>query len=193
MPMHQKMSRTKLEFWLLTSFLVITRCWDITATYIITPNLERETNPIVSIFGQGWITVIILQIILVSVVIILNYYSLFKIKDGYPSQKGYSYKDFITYYYFGKKRNLIKMVYKFPKNKSILIKALGYILPRALIVISVFISLSSTLLIVNSDYQKFYAVAKPYYYIVLIAIVCVFYSLFFKKEYTIYQKIQTDK
>jgi hypothetical protein len=129
----------------------------------------------------------------VSVVIILNYYSLFKIKDSYPSQKGYSYKDFITYYYFGRKQNLIKMVYKFPKNKSTLIKALGYILPRALIVISVFISLSSTLLIVNSDYQKFYALARPYYYVVLIAIVCVFYILFFKKEYTMYQKIQTDK
>lgn len=187
------MSRTKLEFWLLTSFLLITRCWDITATYIITPNLEKETNPIVSIFGQGWMTVIIFQIILVSVVIILNYYSLFKIKDSYPSQKGYSFKHFITYYYFGEKRNLIKMLYKFPENKSVLIKALGYILPRSLIVISVFISLSSTLLIVNSDYQKFYAVAKPYYYVVLIAIVCLFYILFFKKEYTIYQKVLTDR
>ncbi len=187
------MSRIKLEFWLLTLFTIITRCWDITATYIITPDLEKETNPMVSIFGQGWMTVIIFQIILVSVVITLNYYSLFKTKNSYPSQKGYSYKEFITYYYFGEKRNLIKIVYKFPKNKSTLIKALGYILPRALIVISVFVSLSSTLLIINSDYQKFYAVARPYYYIVLIAIVCVFYILFFKREYTIYQKNLTDK
>ncbi len=187
------MSRTKLEFWLLTSFLLITRCWDITATYIITPNLEKETNPIVSIFGQGWTTVIIFQIILVSAVIILNYYSLFKTRDSYPSQKGYAFKDFMTYYYFSEKRSLIKMLYKFPKNKSVLIKALGYILPRSLIVISVFISLSSTLLIVSSDYQKFYAVAKPYYYVVLIAIVCLFYILFFRKEYTIYQKVLTDR
>ncbi len=186
------MSRTKLEFWLLTSFFLITRCWDITATYVITPDLEKETNPIVSIFGQGWMAVIIFQIILASVVIILNYYSLFKIKNSYPSQKGYSFKDFITYYYFGEKRSLIKMLYKFPKNKSVLIKALGYILPRSLIVISVFISLSSTLLIVSSDYQKFYAAAKPCYYVILIAIVSVFYVLFFKKEYTIYQNILAD-
>jgi len=187
------MSKNKLEFFLLTLFLVITRCWDITATYIVTPNLEKETNPIVSIFGQGWITIIIIQIIVVSLIIILNYYSLFKTKISYPSQNGYSFREFITYYYFGEKQNLTKILYKFPKYKSTLIKALGYVLPRALIVISVFISSSSTLLILNSDYRKFYSVAKPYYYVVLIAIVCVFYILFFKREYTIYQKILTEK
>lgn len=138
-------------------------------------------------------TVIIFQMILVTAVIIINYYSLFKIKNSYPSQKGYSFKDFITYYYFGEKRSLIKMVYKFPNNKSVLIKALGYILPRSLILISVFISLSSTLLIVSSEYQKFYVAARPYYYVVLIAIVSVSYLLFFKKEYTIYQKILTHR
>ena len=186
------MSKSKLEFWLLTLFLLITRCCDIAATYIITPSLDRETNPIVSILGQGWKAVIILQLILVSVVIILNYFSLFRIKNSYPSQKGYSYKEFITYYYFGEKRSLISLAYKFPKNKSLLIKALGYVLPRSLIAISLFISLSSTLLIVSSDYQKFYAVARPYYYLVLIAIVCLFYILFFKREYAVYQEIQTD-
>ena len=58
------MRRTKLEFCILTLLLIITRFWDITSTYIITPNLEKETNPIVSIFGQGWLSIIIIQIIL---------------------------------------------------------------------------------------------------------------------------------
>ncbi len=182
------MSRIRLEFFLLTSFFIITRCWDIVATYLVTPSLEKETNPIVSIFGQGWIAVIIVQVLLVAVIITLNYYSLFKVATGYPSQRACSFKEFIAYYYFGEKQNLIKMLYRFPKNRNVLIKALGYILPRALIAISIFISMSSTLLIVNDDYRKFYAVVKPYYYIVLIAIVFVFCILFFKREYAHYQK-----
>ncbi len=187
------MNKKKLEFFLLTLLLVITRCWDMAATYVITPDLEKETNPMVSIFGQGWTTIIIFQIILVSFIIILNYYSLFKIKNSYPPHKGYSYRDFISYFYFGEKRNLIEMLYKFPKNRSTFVKALGYVLPRSLIVIGLFISSSSTFLIINNDYQKFYAFARPYYYIVLIAIVFLFFILFFKREYTIYQKIGSDK
>ena len=182
------MSRIRLEFSLLTLFLIVTRCWDILATYFVTPNLEKEINPIVSIFGQGWIAVIIIQAILVAVIITINYFSLFKIKSSYPSQRACSFKDFTAYYYFGEKENLIKMLYRFPKNKNVLIKALGYILPRALIVISIFISMSSTLLIVSDDYRKFYDLAKPYYYIVVAAIVFLFSVLFFKTEYALYRK-----
>jgi len=155
---------------------------------MVTPDLKTETNPLVSIFGQGWVIVIIFQIILVSIIIILNYQSLFKIKSSYPSQKGYSYKEFIRYYYFGKKENLIKMIYKLPQDKGTLIKLLGYVLPRALIVISIFISTSSTFLIISPDYSRFYAVAKPYYYIVLIGIAFLFIVLVFKREYKIYQE-----
>lgn len=187
------MSRIRLEFFLLTLFLIITRCWDIAATYFVTPDLEKETNPVVSIFGQEWIAVIIVQALLMSVIITLNYYSLFKIKTSYPSQRACSFKDFIVYYYFGEKQNLIKMLYRFPKNRDVLIKALGYILPRALIAISIFISMSSTLLIVSDDYRKFYGVAKPYYYIVMVAIVFLFSVLFFKKEYLFYQKTLMGK
>ncbi|KPL00332.1 MAG: hypothetical protein AMJ90_08245 [candidate division Zixibacteria bacterium SM23_73_2] len=187
------MNENKLEFFLLTLFLVVTRFWDIMATYIITPDLEKETNPLVSILGQGWVTVIIFQIMMVSFIIILNHYSLFKIRNTYPQQKGYSYSEFVSYFYFGEKRNLMEMVFRFPKNKSTLVKALGYVLPRSLIVIGLFISLSSTLLIINSDYRKFYTLARPYYYIVLIAIVFLFFILFFKREYTKYQKVLTDK
>lgn len=182
------MSRIKLEFCLLTLLLLITRFWDAILTYIITPNLEKETNPIVSLFGQGWVSLISIQIILISVIIILNYYSLFKIKNIYPSQKGYSFKEFLSYYYFGEKQNLIKLLYKMPKNKSTLIKSLGYMLPRTLIVVSIFISLSSTFLVYSSYYRKFYSVARPYYYIVIAAIAFFFYILFFKREYAIYQK-----
>jgi hypothetical protein len=187
------MNKNKLEFFLLALFLVITRFWDIAATYIITPDLEKETNPLVSILGQGWVTVIIFQIIMVSFIILLNYYSLFKIKNTYPPQKGYSYREFVSYFYFGEKRNLIEMIFRFPKNKSTLVKALGYVLPRSLIVIGLFISLSSTLLIINKTYQEFYASARPYYYIVLISIVFLFFILFFKREYIKYQKIPLNQ
>ena len=181
------MGKKKSEFLLLAFLLVSTRCWDIITTYMVTPDLKTETNPLVSILGRGWVSVIISQIILVSIIIILNHQSLFKIKSSHPSQRGYSYKEFIRHYYFGKKESMIKMIYKLPQDKRTLIKLLGYVLPRALIVISIFISASSTFLITSWDYKRFYAVARPYYYIALIATAFVFIMLFFKKEYKIYQ------
>jgi hypothetical protein len=187
------MGKKKLEFLILAFFLVLTRAWDIITTYTVTPDLKTETNPLVSILGRGWVSVIISQIILVSIVIVLNHQSLFRIKSIYPSQKGYSYKKFMMHYYFGKKENLIKIIYKLPQDKRTLIRLLGYVLPRALIVISIFISASSTFLIMSRDYKRFYAVARPYYYIVLIATAFLFIILFFKREYKIYQKILADR
>jgi hypothetical protein len=42
------------EFITLASLLIVTRVLDGLITYAITPDLSRETNPLVSIFGLGW-------------------------------------------------------------------------------------------------------------------------------------------
>ncbi len=181
------MSKTRWEFAVLTVLLIATRVWDAAATYAVTPDLARETNPIVSVFGQGWAGVLVAQVILVSVVIALSHYSLFRVKHVHPPQDGLGFRDFVALYYFGRRRGLARLLYEFPADKSVMIGLLGYVLPRTLIVVGAFISLSSTFLVRSVAYRGFYAVARPYYYVVLAGVAFAFCVLFFKREYTLYR------
>jgi len=181
------MSKARWEFAVLTVLLLATRVWDAAATYAVTPGLARETNPIVSVFGQGWAGVLVAQVILVSVVIALSYYSLFRVKRVHPSQDGLGFRDFVALYYFGKEKNLTRLLYEFPAEKRVLVGLLGYVLPRTLIVVGAFISLSSMLLARSVAYRGFYAVARPCYYVVLAGIAVAFCVLFFRREYAMYR------
>jgi len=72
------------EFITLASLLIVTRVLDGLITYAITPNLSRETNPLVSIFGFGWAGPITVTAILPGAVIWLNYQSLSSPCDNFP-------------------------------------------------------------------------------------------------------------
>ncbi|MCK4408528.1 MAG: hypothetical protein KAW67_00490 [Candidatus Eisenbacteria sp.] len=180
------MSKTRWEFAILTVLLLATRVWDAAATYAVTPDLARETNPIVSLFGQGWTGVLVAQAVLVSVVIVLSYYSLFRVKRVHPSQDGLGFRDFVALYYFGEEKNLTRLLYEFPADKRVLTGLLGYVLPRTLIVVGAFISLSSMFLARSVAYRGFYAVARPYYYGILAGVAIAFCVLFFRREYAMY-------
>ena len=52
------------KFVLLTTLLVLTRVADIYTTYLSTPDLKTEANPLVSKFGLGWTGLLIAQVIL---------------------------------------------------------------------------------------------------------------------------------
>jgi hypothetical protein len=72
------------EFITLASLLIVTRVLDGLITYAITPDLSRETNPLVSIFGFGWAGLITVTTILPGAVIWLNYQSLSSPCDNFP-------------------------------------------------------------------------------------------------------------
>ncbi len=181
------MSKTRWEFAVLTVLLLATRVWDAGATYAVTPDLAHETNPIVSLFGQGWTGVLVAQVVLVSVVIVLSYYSLFRVKLARPPQEGLGFRDFVALCYFGKEKNLTRLLYEFPADKRVLVGLLGYVLPRTLIMVGAFISLSSMVLVRSVAYRGFYGVARPYYYGILVGVAIVFCVLFFKREYALYR------
>lgn len=180
------MSNNKREFLWLTALLCLTRIGDIAMTYLVTPDLARETNPLVSLFGQGWISVIAVQIVLVLAIVLLNYYGLFKVKPAYPSQTGLSFGEFATTYYLGRKQHWTNLLLRFPTRWSVFVKAFGYALPRALIVIGLLVSVSSATLTVSKAYSDFYPAVRPVFYVTLVATALYFYFRFFKVEYRAY-------
>ncbi len=181
------MNKGTREFVLLTTLLFATRIGDLVMTYLVTPDLARETNPLVSMLGQGWISLIVLQIILVSAIVLLNYYSLFKLQPTYPSQSGLSFAEFATRYYLGREQHWMNLLFRFPSRWSVFVKAFGYTLPRALIVIGLLVSMSSATLTISEVYSDFYP-PLPVFYLVIVTIALYFYFRFFKTEYHAYRE-----
>ncbi len=181
------MKKSPREFVLLTVLLCATRISDMVTTYLVTPDLARETNPMASMLDQGWASVIGVQVVLVSAIVALNYYSLFKSQPAHPSQAGLSFGQFATRYYLGRERHWMNLIFRLPHRWSVFVRAFGYTLPRALIVIGLMVTLSSALLSVSQAYADSY----PPLYVFYVVIVCValfFYYRFFRIEYDSYRK-----
>ncbi|UCE25452.1 MAG: hypothetical protein JSU74_05240 [Candidatus Zixiibacteriota bacterium] len=175
------------EFALLTVLLCVTRLSDLFATFLVTPNLARETNPLVSVLGQGWAWLIGVQVVLVSIIVLLNYYSLFKSKTEYPSEEGLSFQRFATRYYLGREQHWVNLIFRLPYRWNVFVKVFGYTLPRVLIVVGLLVSVSSLLLSVSPTYANYY-LPLPAFYAVFFAIALLIYYRFFQTEYVAYRR-----
>ena len=122
------------EFITLASLLIMTRVLDGLITYAITPDLSRETNPLVSIFGLGWAGLIIVTAILLGAVIWLNYQSLSSPCDNFPPKPGVDWCTFQMNYFDVRGDSL------FARHPGrVLISIGGYVLPRVIIIWSILV------------------------------------------------------
>lgn len=181
------MKKKRHEFMLLTVLLCVTRLSDLLATFIVTPDLVRETNPMVSIFGQGWTWLIGVQVVLVSSIVWLNYLSIFKPRPDHPPQSGLSLGQFATTYYFGREQHWTNLIFRLPYRRSVFVKVFGYTLPRVLIVVGLVVSMSSLLLSVSKTYANHYP-PLPAFYAAIAAIALLIYYRFFRIEYNAYRR-----
>lgn len=148
----------KAKFIITVVWILFTRTYDAICTYRLTPDLSKESNPLVSVFGMGWFP-LILTIGLLSIYIIYCYYlSMFKPKDLSPEEKGFSFGNFIAYIYLGWKDSWTAMFYKFPKDINRFNQFVGKIFTRCLVFVG-FISTIMWILINNSAfYRKIHSV-----------------------------------
>ena len=108
----------KLKFTLISTWIIFSRSFDAYCTNQLTPDLSKESNPLVSVFGMGW-TPLLLIIGLLSLYAIYTYYkSVFKPMDLLPKEKGYSKGNILAYAYLGEKEHWTSVLYKFPKSLS---------------------------------------------------------------------------
>jgi len=93
------MNKTK-KFIILTFLLLFSCAGDFWTTLMATPDLAREVNPLKSVFGGGWQTLIIYNLLILLFVIGTNYYHLFRFK-----YKKYENADFTN------KRQMLSLMY----------------------------------------------------------------------------------
>ncbi len=178
------------HFFALITLLILTRIGDGITTYLVTPDLKGEKNPLVTYFNFEWIGLIGMGIILVALIGYLTYYQMFKAKFNLPNNLQIdSFGDFISYYYFGEKNKLYYLIYKLPKNKIAFLCSIGFVAPRFMISYSIILIISNTL-VYFSDIYNYYLVVYNLWvllYVIIIPIVWYYFYLFFKIEYQKYK------
>jgi hypothetical protein len=176
----------RTEFLVLTALVVLTRIGDGITTYMITPDLGREINPLAA---GGWWTLILTAAAVLVLSTWLNYQYLFRPIDNFPATAGQSYLEFKRHY-FDARHN--KVIGTHPGRVTAYI--FGYIMPRTLI-------LWSLLLIVNNvatvaEVTWYVELKKQYpvwtlFYAALPLLALVFVELLQRRDYDRYQSRRT--
>ncbi len=76
----------KVKFWISIILYLSLALTDCLLTYINTPDLSFEANPLVTKFGLGWGTLATVNIIVFILLFAISYYSFFKYKTVYTKE-----------------------------------------------------------------------------------------------------------
>ena len=184
--MRSRVSR-RHTFALLTVLFVLSRAADAGGTYMVTPDLRHETNPIVSVLGAGWGGLLVVQVALSALVIWLTYWDLFGSRLPYPTQRGLGFREFAGAYYFGRKSTLVEFLWRPPAGWRLNLKLAGYALPRLLIVLGFTVATSSIASLHSEVWRGVLRVTSPWIYLVPI-LVLAFWSIygFLRREFQCY-------
>ena len=143
----------QIKYFLIVSWIIITRSFDAYCTMKFTPNLDKESNPLVSVLGFTWIPLLITVGLLTFYVIYVYYLVCFKPFDLNPKEKGFSFSEFMAFTYLGRKDSWTAMLYKFPKDLNRFNHWMGYNLTSC-IVYAGLVSTTMGLLIYTSEFYK---------------------------------------
>ena len=185
----------KIIFCFLVILNFIMSILDLALTYIGTPDLSNEANPLVYTLGLGWISLIITSIIFITVIVALLYHALFRFKRIVIQCE--DFKQYISILFFDRPDKFFWALYKFPKNKnglSYFITGLGYalaiVIPLGkLFAVFLWIGILYDLNIVNYYHNNFNILMTPIGRTdgiiggIVIALLIIYY--WFKKEYKI--------
>ena len=170
-------------------YIILLRLLDLGLTFIYTPKLHYEWNPIVSVFGYSWLGMLITQVLLISFIIFVMSFYFYK-KPIVDPPNDLSFKEYI-YYYFHNKRHIAKKKW-LPFNRRSLERVLaynGFILMTLAICVS-YLAIINNLLIINNvkAYSLFIYRYSDIFFPALMAVLAVssFY-LFFIMEYRTYK------
>lgn len=142
-------NKKHIEFFILLILLILTRIADGILTYKITPDLSRELNPLVSLFGFRWTGLIIIALLIIIPTIILNYYSIYRPFDNSPPDQNFSFREF-KQYYFSASNPALKT-----SSLKIIVQTLGYIAPRVFILWGLWVIIHNYLVLIEEPTYKY--------------------------------------
>lgn len=165
----------KVKFAITTAWILLSRSYDAYCTNQFTPDLSKESNPLVSVLGMSWTPLLITIVLLVIYLIYAYYISVFKPKDLLPTEKGYTFNEFIAFTYLGHKDNWTALFYKLPKDLNRFNNWMGHNMTQC-IVYAGFVSTIMWLLINNTEFYKNIHSPKLIYSILIIGCFGIIYN-----------------
>lgn len=177
----------KLKFFILTFMLLFTRCCDFYTTSLwFFDNPTGETSPLYRLFGFGWTGLIISNIIIVGLILYAFYFYSFKYKmKNHTSSNNLA--DFVSEMYFNEKGHFFEVFYKTPKNKSIYMAHIGYVLIRVMIIGSILATFHNLCQFYNVPFYNTFReiVGRPLYVIYGLILTSLIYFIYrlWSKEY----------
>ena len=108
------MKSNKLKFWLCCIAYLVTIILDLLFTYIATPNLLLEGNPLFNMMDFGWSGLIILNVVTFIGYILMAWYAFIKYKR--PITDETDMKRYLAKINYGDADSYVPMMWKLPKN-----------------------------------------------------------------------------
>lgn len=171
------------------TYIFLLRILDLGLTFIYTPNLKYEWNPIVSVFNYSWVGMLISQILIISLIIaVMSFYFFKKPLINLPNDLSFS--EYIYYYFHNEKRTK-KRKYLKPTRQTInrVLAYNGFILMTMAISIS-YLAIINNLMVIYT--VKSYSIfigqyGNSFYLSFLIIMAILSFILFFVMEYKSYK------
>lgn len=171
------------------TYISLLRILDLGLTFIYTPNLKYEWNPIVSVFNYSWVGMLISQVLIISLIIaVMSFYFFKKPLINLPNDLSFS--EYIYYYFHNEKRTK-KRKYLKPTRQTInrVLAYNGFILMTMAISIS-YLAIINNLMVIYT--VKSYSIfigqyGNSFYLSFLIIMTILSFILFFVMEYKSYK------
>lgn len=179
------MKRQKIKFWILISIDIIMMLSDGLLTYINTPDLKMEGNPLVSVFGLSWISLGIANILIFILIFGTAYYSYIKYETVINDKT--TYKEYFSQILYDRPDKFWASIYKTPKHFGPAVASYGYAMLYASIVariVLVFEWLCETFNINNSKYIAFtnkFCFSRPDVILGIIVFIVMMFYWFYKE------------
>ncbi len=108
------MTRKKKMFYITCSAYILTVILDLLFTYIATPNLLLEGNPLYDMLDFGWSGLIIINVVTTVGYVLMAYYAFIKYKP--PVTDETDLKRYLAHINYGDPDKYVPMMWKLPKN-----------------------------------------------------------------------------
>ena len=172
------------------TYIILLRIIDLGLTFIYTPNLKYEWNPVVSIFNYSWVGMLITQILIVCLIIaVMSFYFYKKPLSDLPNDL--SFNEYIYYYFHNEKKTKKRKWFKLTQqNINRVLAYNGFILMTLSISIS-YLAIINNLMVIYKvrSYSNFIIQYGNFlYFTILIIMAILSFILFFIMEYKSYRK-----
>ena len=177
------------RFVLVAGALVLSRALDVCSTYLASPLLTRERNPLVSLFGAGWAGLLTFNGAVTIMVLVGLWYRTFRTPSLERIPRCLSFEAFVSCHWFGTGvvRPWWHALWALPRDRSLVWQALGAVAAPVVTAAGLVVAVENLLVARSPDYAASTgSIVGPLIYATVLVAVVVGFRLFFAREYSRY-------